>query len=126
MAQAIGDRIMAACEGRAHGPLSLHLRGTNFQIKVWEALMRIPPSRLVSYGDVARAIDRPTASRAVGAAVGANPISFIVPCHRVVLGTGVLHNYRWGQDRKRAIIAWESAQAEAEEEAAAFDGQDAA
>lgn len=93
----------------AEKPLPLLLRGTNFQIKVWEALLRIAPGDLATYGDIAREVGTPKAARAVGAAVGANLISLLIPCHRVILRSGILHNYRWGPDRKRALIAWEAA-----------------
>lgn len=102
----------------AGAPLRLLLRGTNFQVKVWEALLRIPPGTVASYEAVARAIGRPTATRAVGAAIGSNPISLIIPCHRVIRKTGVVHAYRWGVARKRALLAWERARAEGGEEAA--------
>lgn len=95
-------------EGGA-APLGLHVQGTNFQLKVWEALLTIPCGRLVTYGDLASAIGAPKASRAVGAAVGANMISLLIPCHRVILSSGVIHNYRWGTARKKAIIAMEEA-----------------
>jgi len=91
-------------------PLSLLLRGSAFQIRVWQALLRIPTGALVSYQDVAAAIGQPKAVRAVGGAVGANPISILIPCHRVILKTGALHNYGWGPERKRALLAWELAQ----------------
>ncbi len=87
----------------------LLLSGTNFQIKVWEALMRIPRGGVVSYQDIARAVCTTKAVRAVGGAVGANPIALLIPCHRVILKSGVLHNYRWGVARKRAILALEQA-----------------
>ncbi|MGQ9366283.1 bifunctional transcriptional activator/DNA repair enzyme AdaA [Azospirillum sp. ST 5-10] len=90
-------------------PIRLLLRGTNFQIKVWEALLRIPEGAVVSYEDVARAIGQPTASRAVGAAVGRNPVCVLIPCHRVIQKSGVVHNYRYGVPRKRALLAWEQA-----------------
>jgi len=89
--------------------LALDLRGTNFQIKVWEALLKIPHGHLATYQDVAAAVDVPQAARAVGRAVGANPISLVIPCHRVIRKSGVLHNYRWGADRKRTILALEQA-----------------
>jgi AraC family transcriptional regulator, regulatory protein of adaptative response / methylated-DNA-[protein]-cysteine methyltransferase len=92
-------------------PIPLVLRGTNFQIKVWEALLRIPAGRFISYQDLARAVGRPEAPRAVGAAVGRNPISLIIPCHRVILKSGVVHNYRWGVRRKKALLAFEAARA---------------
>ena len=101
-----------AMDDRSAAPLTLVLRGTNFQVKVWEALLRIPQGALATYGDLASWIGQPTASRAVGAAVGANPIAFLIPCHRVILNTGVIHNYRWGSTRKRALLAWEAALAD--------------
>ena len=90
-------------------PLPLLVRGTNFQIKVWEALLRIPFGRLVSYQTIARAIGRPHAARAVGRAVGANNISWLIPCHRVILSTGIIHNYRWGARQKRVLVDFEAA-----------------
>ena len=93
-------------------PLSLHVWGTNFQLKVWEALLRIPSGHVVSYSDVAAAIGRPSASRAVGSAVAANPISFLIPCHRVIRRSGRFHNYYWGPARKRVMLAWEAARRE--------------
>jgi AraC family transcriptional regulator of adaptative response/methylated-DNA-[protein]-cysteine methyltransferase len=90
--------------------LNLVLRGTPFQLKVWEALLRVPQKALVSYGTLARSIGKPGASRAVGTAVGQNPIGYLIPCHRVIRETGVLGNYRWGSARKKAILGWESAQ----------------
>ena len=90
-------------------PLPLLIRGTNFQIKVWEALLRIPFGRLVTYQDVARAIGNPKAVRAVGSAVGKNNISWLIPCHRVILSTGVMHNYRWGVRQKKILNALEAA-----------------
>jgi AraC family transcriptional regulator of adaptative response/methylated-DNA-[protein]-cysteine methyltransferase len=94
-------------------PLPLLVRGTNFQVKVWEALLRIPFGGLVSYQTVARAIGQPTAVRAVGRAVGANNISWLIPCHRVILGTGILHNYRWGARQKQVLVGFEAALARA-------------
>ncbi len=98
---------------RQDRPITLLLRGTNFQIKVWEALLRIPFGHLVSYQAVAKAIGQPSAVRAVGAAVGANNISWLIPCHRVILSTGVIHNYRWGVAQKRLLTTFEAALAEA-------------
>ena len=112
------DETWAACAalfGPARGdtarPLRLWYRGTNFQMKVWRALLAIPQGELVTYGDIARAIGAPASARAVGNAVGANPISYLVPCHRVVRGTGELNQYHWGRARKLALIGWEQAQA---------------
>ena len=90
-------------------PMSVLVRGTNFQIAVWRALLAIPEGCLASYGDVARALGRPRAVRAVGSAVGANPCAFLIPCHRVIRGNGEIGGYRWGLTRKRAINAWEAA-----------------
>ncbi|WP_425409542.1 bifunctional transcriptional activator/DNA repair enzyme AdaA [Hyphococcus sp.] len=90
-------------------PLRLHVRGTNFQLKVWEALLKIPYGACATYGDIARDIGSPRANRAVGAAVGANLISVLIPCHRVILSSGVIHNYRWGVARKKAVLAMEGA-----------------
>jgi len=90
--------------------VTLFLQGTNFQIKVWEALMRIPPGFACSYEDVARYIGKPSAARAVGNAVGGNPISYIIPCHRVIRKMGLAGNYRWSPTRKKAMLGWEAAQ----------------
>jgi AraC family transcriptional regulator, regulatory protein of adaptative response / methylated-DNA-[protein]-cysteine methyltransferase len=90
-------------------PLPLLLKGTNFQLKVWEALLRIPFGSLVSYQAIASAIGQPRAVRAVGAAIGRNNISWLIPCHRVILNTGVIHNYRWGVPHKRRLLAVEAA-----------------
>ena len=90
-------------------PLPLLIRGTNFQIKVWEALLRIPFGRLVTYQDVAQAIGNPKAVRAVGSAVGKNNISWLIPCHRVILSSGIMHNYRWGVRQKKILNAFEGA-----------------
>lgn len=89
-------------------PLLLLLKGTNFQIKVWEALLRIPPGCVASYQDIARSIGAPAAARAVGQAVGENPIAFVIPCHRVIRHAGSFGQYRWGEARKQAILAWEA------------------
>jgi AraC family transcriptional regulator, regulatory protein of adaptative response / methylated-DNA-[protein]-cysteine methyltransferase len=98
---------------RSSEPLPLLLRGTNFQIKVWEALLRIPFGHRVSYRTIAEAVGQPRAVRAVGAAVGRNHISWLIPCHRVILSTGVVHNYRWGAAQKRKLLTLEGALAEA-------------
>lgn len=92
-------------------PLHLFIKGTNFQIKVWEALMAIPFGTAVAYQDIAVAIGRPGATRAVGTAIGNNPIPFIIPCHRVIRKMGRFGNYGGGRARKKALIGWESAQA---------------
>ena len=92
---------------RAVPGLSLHVRGTNFQLKVWRALLSVPDAAATTYGAIAAAIDEPNASRAVGNAVGRNPISWLIPCHRVLRSTGALGGYAWGPDRKRVMLAWE-------------------
>ncbi len=93
----------------ADQPLRLVLIGTDFQVRVWEALLKIPLGKAVTYSHIAGEIGQPTASRAVGAAVGRNPISFVVPCHRAVGKSGALTGYHWGLTRKRAMLGWEAA-----------------
>lgn len=88
--------------------IKLHLSGTDFQLKVWETLLKIPLGRLASYGIIAENIARPKASRAVGTAIGSNPIAFLIPCHRVIQATGNIGGYMWGATRKSAIIGWEA------------------
>ncbi len=95
---------------RAQRPLNLYLRGTNFQIKVWEALLRIPVGSVATYGRIARDIGQPTAMRAVGSAVGHNPVAVLIPCHRVIRTLGEFGNYRYGAARKKALLAQEFAQ----------------
>lgn len=90
-------------------PMRLWLKGTNFQIKVWEALLRVPEGELVSYSHLASTAGMPSAVRAVASAVAANPVAWLVPCHRVIRSSGVLGQYRWGPERKAALIGWEAA-----------------
>ena len=90
-------------------PLSLWVRGTNFQLNVWRALLKIPAGQLASYADIAQAIGKPKASRAVGSAIGRNPVALLIPCHRVIRQSGELGGYRWGEVRKQAILARETA-----------------
>jgi len=90
-------------------PLHLHLRGTNFQLKVWEALLRIPPGAVTSYQGLAEQAGYPGASRAVGTALGRNPIAVLIPCHRVIRKLGEFGNYRYGVTRKKALLGWEAA-----------------
>jgi len=89
--------------------IKLHLKGTGFQLKVWETLLKIPMGGLATYGDIAASIHKPTASRAVGTAIGDNPVAFLIPCHRVIKSTGSFGQYHWGSTRKTAIIGWEAA-----------------
>ena len=88
--------------------IKLHLKGTEFQLKVWETLLKIPVGHLSSYGQIARLLDQPTASRAVGSAVGDNPVAFLIPCHRVIQSGGEFGQYHWGSNRKAAMIGWEA------------------
>ena len=96
-----------------HSPLKVWVRGTNFQIQVWRALLSIKPGQLSSYGALAESIGKPKAARAVGSAVGANPISLIIPCHRILRENGAIGGYHWGLERKRSILAWEHARVRA-------------
>lgn len=95
-------------------PIPLLLRGTNFQLKVWQALLKIPEGTLVSYHHLAEHLDNPTASRAIGNAVGRNPIAYLIPCHRVLRSNGELGGYHWGTDRKKALLGRELALVEGE------------
>lgn len=88
--------------------IKLHLNGTHFQLKVWQALLKIPLGNLTNYGDIAKEISQPKASRAVGTAIGSNPVSFLIPCHRVIQASGKIGGYRWGETRKSAMIGWEA------------------
>lgn len=90
-------------------PLKAFVRGSPFQVRVWLALLQVEAGTLVSYGRLAAALAQPRAARAVGTAVGQNPLSYLIPCHRVIRETGVLGNYRWGRERKQAMLAWECA-----------------
>jgi AraC family transcriptional regulator of adaptative response/methylated-DNA-[protein]-cysteine methyltransferase len=92
--------------------IKLHIKGTPFQLKVWEALLKIPMGKLVTYSGVAQQVQQPQASRAVGTAVGDNPVAFLIPCHRVIQSSGVFGQYHWGPTRKQAIIGWEAAKSE--------------
>lgn len=104
----IASRIFDALNHGRRPNLSLLLKGTNFQLKVWKALLQIPPGALVSYDIVARWIGNSRAARAVAKAVGANPVAYLIPCHRVIRQTGMISGYRWGPARKQAILAWET------------------
>ncbi|WP_316824899.1 methylated-DNA--[protein]-cysteine S-methyltransferase [Pedobacter miscanthi] len=90
--------------------VKLHLKGTDFQLKVWEALLKIPMGKLSTYGSIAKKLQNPNASRAVGTAIGDNPVAFLIPCHRVIQTSGALGGYHWGLNRKTAMIGWEAAQ----------------
>jgi len=89
--------------------IKLHLKGTDFQLKVWETLLKIPMGQLSTYGNIAKVINNPNASRAVGIVIGSNPVAFLIPCHRVIQSNGNFGGYMWGNTRKTAIIGWECA-----------------
>jgi AraC family transcriptional regulator of adaptative response/methylated-DNA-[protein]-cysteine methyltransferase len=108
---ALGRIETVPANGSLGRPLSLYLRGTNFQIKVWEALLRIPPGSVVSYEEIAAHLGMPGAARAVGNAVASNPIPVIIPCHRVIRKVGDFGGYRYGTARKMALLGWEQAKA---------------
>ncbi|MCU4339071.1 methylated-DNA--[protein]-cysteine S-methyltransferase [Acinetobacter dispersus] len=90
--------------------IKLHLKGTEFQLKVWQSLLKIPMGQLSTYGELAKAIEHPKAARAVGTAIGSNPVAFLIPCHRVIQSTGAFGGYEWGTLRKTALIGWEGVQ----------------
>jgi AraC family transcriptional regulator of adaptative response/methylated-DNA-[protein]-cysteine methyltransferase len=94
---------------RVQSPLRVLVNGTAFQVRVWQALVKIPSGTLVSYGSLAAALNQPAAARAVGSAVGKNSLAYLIPCHRVIRETGIIGDYRWGSVRKRALVAWENA-----------------
>ena len=104
----IARRIFDSAAWQPDTPLRIVLIGTDFEVRVWETLLAIPLGRATTYSDIAAKLGRPTASRAVGAAVGKNPISFVVPCHRVLGKSGALTGYHWGLTRKRAMLGWEA------------------
>ena len=93
--------------------IKLHLRGTEFQLKVWEALLKVPMGQLSTYGTIAEEIQSPKASRAVGTAIGSNPVAYLIPCHRDIQSSGLLGGYMWGATRKTAMIGWEAAKTNA-------------
>jgi AraC family transcriptional regulator of adaptative response/methylated-DNA-[protein]-cysteine methyltransferase len=107
---ALAQRIFDKKLWSAEQPLRVILIGTDFEVRVWETLLKIPMGRAVSYSDIATNISRPTASRAVGAAIGKNPVSFVVPCHRALGKSGTLTGYHWGLTRKQAMLGWEAGQ----------------
>ena len=102
------ERLFAVRGGECQQPFHLYLKGTNFQVQVWQALLAIPEGAMVSYGDVATGIGRPAAARAAASAIARNPIGYLIPCHRVISKGGQIHRYRWGSTRKRAILGWEA------------------
>jgi AraC family transcriptional regulator of adaptative response/methylated-DNA-[protein]-cysteine methyltransferase len=109
VAHRVAARLAAVTAAARGQPLRLYVAGTNFQLRVWRALLALG-AQTTSYGALAATLDAPGAARAVGGAVGANPIAWLIPCHRVLRDNGALGGYAWGEDRKRAILAWESLQ----------------
>ena len=110
MTAPLAQRIFDSAQWRAEEPLRVVLIGTDLEVRVWEALLHVPMGRLTTYSDIAGKVRKPTAAGAVGAAVGKNPICFVVPCHRVVGKSGELTGYHWGLTRKRAMLGWEAGQ----------------
>jgi AraC family transcriptional regulator of adaptative response/methylated-DNA-[protein]-cysteine methyltransferase len=108
----LGAALAGRIAGGERAPLALVLKGTPFQLQVWEALLRIPEGRVLAYGDLARQMGQPGAGRAVGTAVGQNPLGYLIPCHRVIQATGALGDYHWGAARKRVMLALERARHE--------------
>jgi len=111
LAERLADDVFDESQRKTgQAPLRAFVRGTPFQVRVWRALLRIPRGALTSYGRLAEFVGHPSAARAVGNAVGDNPLAWIIPCHRVIRETGIVGNYRWGRVRKRVALAWEGAQ----------------
>lgn len=108
-AQRIANQVFEPLTDGESGSLSVHVKGTNFQLQVWNALLKTASGDLLSYGDIAAGIGRQSASRACGTAIGQNKIAYLIPCHRVIRASGELSSYRWGVERKRALIGWEAA-----------------
>lgn len=104
----LGRVFQHTVHSRSRPTLRYYVQGTAFQLQVWRALLHVKPGTLTSYGQLAAKLGKPDAARAVGTAVGQNPLAYLIPCHRVIRETGVFSGYRWGQERKRAILAWES------------------
>lgn len=108
-ATAVPIQAIFADRTPAH-PIHLYLKGTNFQVQVWQALLRIPSGDIVTYSTVAEQMGKPSATRAVASAIAKNPVGYLIPCHRVISKAGKMHQYRWGSSRKKAIVGWEAAQ----------------
>jgi len=106
------DAMISVASGETIRPIPLLVRGTNFQIKVWQALLQVPPGQLIAYEDLAALIGQPTATRAVASAVARNRIGYLIPCHRVLRKSGAIGGYRWGPARNAALLAWEATHAE--------------
>jgi AraC family transcriptional regulator of adaptative response/methylated-DNA-[protein]-cysteine methyltransferase len=109
----VSERLFGPLASRPGRALALIVKGSNFQVKVWRALLELPFGSLATYGDVSARIGAPGSARAVGAAIGANPIAWLIPCHRVIRESGALGGYRWGTERKAAMLGWEAAHSSA-------------
>ncbi|HEY9646478.1 MAG TPA: methylated-DNA--[protein]-cysteine S-methyltransferase [Chroococcidiopsis sp.] len=109
----LGEQIFTPALGAPPQPLTLWVKGTNFQLQVWRALLQVPTGSITTYQAIAQLIDRPSATRAVGNAIGQNPVAYLIPCHRVIRESGLLGGYRWGLDRKAAMLGWEASQTQA-------------
>jgi AraC family transcriptional regulator of adaptative response/methylated-DNA-[protein]-cysteine methyltransferase len=120
--QLVGPLFQRPDNSTSRPTLRAFVRGTGFQFRVWRALLEVPKGTLVSYGELAAAVGNRAAARAVGTAVGQNPLAYLIPCHRVIRDTGVLGDYHWGETRKKAIVAWESSIRVAESESTAVQG----
>jgi AraC family transcriptional regulator of adaptative response/methylated-DNA-[protein]-cysteine methyltransferase len=107
-AEELVKRIFSPGRDAADRPFHLLLKGTNFQVQVWRALLRLPRGKVFSYGDIAASLGRPAAVRAVAHAIGRNPVAYLIPCHRVIAASGTIHHYSWGAARKKALIAREA------------------
>ncbi len=105
----VTTRIFSELDSQGNRPLGLLLMGTNFQLQVWQALLRIPAGAVTTYQSIGAMVGAPQAARAIGGAVGENAIAYLIPCHRVIRQSGVLGSYRWGENRKRAMLGWEAA-----------------
>lgn len=106
--QRASDKYQELVLKKSKESIPLHIKGTNFQWEVWKVLLTIPFGKQTVYGDIAKKLKNPKASRAVGTAVGSNPVSFLIPCHRVVRASGALGGYHWGIERKRKMLEWEA------------------
>ncbi len=107
------ESVARAALGDKRAPLRVTVRGTNFQLRVWRAVLALEPGDRIAYHELARAIGASSAARAVGNALAANPVGVLIPCHRVIAASGAIGNYRWGNERKRALLAWESSRRDA-------------
>ncbi len=105
----IAKKIFSVKKKNPQDKLNIYIEGTKFMLEVWKTLLKIPQGFLLSYQDIANLIGKPSSVRAVASTIGKNPISFIIPCHRVISKTGEIHNYKWGKEKKRVMIGWERA-----------------